>query len=170
MGTVNLREVQEGARILIDANIFVYWLTQRSDDCGRFMQRCAAGNIQGYVSILSLVEVTHRLMMLEAKENDWAKGSNPVRSLLERPERIQSLVRYEERLRRIFALRLHVEDLKQADLMESLSIRRRCGFLTNDAVLLATALRLGIKGIASADKDLERASDYVVYNPSDLTV
>ncbi|MGI8783894.1 MAG: type II toxin-antitoxin system VapC family toxin [Acidobacteriota bacterium] len=165
---MNLSDVRDGTRALIDANIFLYWLTQRSIECGLFLRRCADRSVQGYASVLSLTEVAHRLMMLEAKENGWAEGPNPVRSLELRPERVQTLRRYEDRLRDILALRLHLEDFQHVDLIESFSIRRRYGLLTNDSIFIAVAVRLGIRDVISADKGLERAAGYTVYQPSDL--
>lgn len=165
---MNLSDVRDGTRALIDANIFLYWLTQRSTECGLFLRRCADRSVQGYASVLSLTEVAHRLMILEAKENGWAEGTNPVKALEMRPERVQALRRYEDRLRDILALRLHLEDFQNIDLIESFSIRRRYGLLTNDSILLAVAVRLGIQDVISADKNLGRATGFSVYRPSDL--
>lgn len=167
---MSLDKIKHGTRILVDSNIFIYWLTHQSSQCGKFLRRCAEKHIEGYISVLSLTEVLHRLMMLEAKESGWAKGRNIVRSLQSRPERVRALTRYEDWFRDILRLRLHVEALSLVDLIESLTIRRQYGLLTNNSILLAVALRLGIKNIASADKTLERATTYRVYAPSDLKV
>jgi predicted nucleic acid-binding protein len=143
-------------------------LAQQSSECGKLLRRCAEGKVEGYVSLLSLTEVAHRLMILEARENGWIKGSNPVRSLQLRPDRVRALIHCDERLQDILRLRLHVEDFKQPDFIEALRIRRRYGLLTNDSILLAVALRLGIKDIASADKALRAVPGYFIHRPSDI--
>ncbi|MGH9340140.1 MAG: hypothetical protein ACRD1R_11285 [Acidobacteriota bacterium] len=68
-----------------------------------------------------------------------------VRSLQARSERIQALVHYEDRLRDILRLGLIVESLSSTDLLDCLSVRRQYGLLTNDAIFIAVAFRLGIK-------------------------
>ncbi len=163
-----MKAIKEGTKILIDSNIFIYWLAQQSSECGKLLRRCAEGEVEGYVSVLSLAEVAHRLMILEARENGWIKGSNPVRSLQARPERVQALIHCDQRVQDILRLRLHVEDFKHADFTQALVIRRRYGLLTNDSILVAVALRLGIRDIASADKALQKVPGHITHAPSDL--
>lgn len=165
---MNLRHIENGTKVLIDSNIFIYWLTGRSTESGEFLRRCAEGMVEGYISILCLAEIAHRLMILEARENRWVGISNPVRSLQAKPERVQALLRYEEQIRDILRLRLKVENLTQRDLLESFVFGKQYGLLTNDCILLAVALRLGIKSVASADKAFRGVAAYTLYEPSDL--
>jgi predicted nucleic acid-binding protein len=47
-------------------------------------------------------------------------------------------------------------------------LRTRHGLLTNDSILLATALDHGIVSFASADRDFERVNNIQLYYPSDI--
>jgi predicted nucleic acid-binding protein len=47
-------------------------------------------------------------------------------------------------------------------------LRMRYGLLTNDSILLATALDHGIAAFASADRDFERVETVQLFCPTDL--
>ena len=55
-----------GASIFIDANIFIYHFTGVSEECSEFLTRCESREITGQTSINVILEVLHRLMMVEA--------------------------------------------------------------------------------------------------------
>lgn len=64
----DLATLPSGARIFIDANIFIYHFTQAplTSAYTAFLQRVEAGDLHGITSIVAFAEVAHRLMILEA--------------------------------------------------------------------------------------------------------
>lgn len=165
---MNLGSVLPGVDILIDSNILLYWLFGHSQQCRDFVERCVQGQLRGHVPAICLAEVFRRLMLAEAKRNGWLKKSNPVAALKAHPERVRALIDSDERCRDLLKLGLDYEELESLDLMQSLAVRRRYGLLTNDSILVATAMRLGISRIASADRDLQKAEELDFYVPDDL--
>lgn len=63
-----------------------------------------------------------------------------------------------------------LESVTHLDFVESLSIQRKLGLLTNDSLLLAVARRLNCANIASADKAFQGLRGFSVYTPSDLVM
>ncbi len=168
MGAMSLGFVQDGLEILIDSDILLYWLHGHSRQCRDFVERCVLGEVRGHVSAICMAEVFHRLMLAEAKRNGWLKRPNPTGALRARPERVRALIDSDERCRDLLKLGLVYVDLQTLDLLQSLAVRRRYGLLTNDSILVAIAMRLGISRIASADRDLRKIQELTVYVPDDL--
>lgn len=151
---MNLDSLQKGSEVIIDANIFIYAMRQQSKQCKTLLLRCANNELNGFLPVHVLAEIMHKLMISEARDNDWIHGSNPARQLSERPDIAKKLFRYENLIKDLFAINLNIVSLEQEDFLTAMRIQRETGLLTNDALLIAVADRLRIQAIASADKDL----------------
>ncbi|MGC8596271.1 MAG: hypothetical protein ACP5MI_11800, partial [Candidatus Kryptoniota bacterium] len=89
-----------------------YGILLKSDQCVGFLRRCAERDIVGVVGLQQLAEVMHRLMMVEARENEWTSGANPVKALSERPDRVRALTRYSDAIKGLLASGFRFESLK----------------------------------------------------------
>lgn len=165
---MNLDDIPSGDRILIDANIFIYASQQLSHQCKRLLLRCADEDLYGILSVHILAEIMHQFMIAEARDNDWIKGANPARQLAENPRLVRKLNRYDDLIRDILSIGLQLEPLTQEDFLTAMNIQRRFGLLTNEGLTVATAQRLRVKAIATADKIFKRVEGLVVYSPDDL--
>lgn len=167
---MNLNEIKKSEVVLLDANVILYGVLLKSDQCVSLLRRCAERDVMGVVGLQQLAEVTHRLMMVEARENEWTSGANAVKTLSERPERVQALSRYSDAIRGLMAAGFRFESLLKEDFGSALSLQRQYGLLTNDALLIAIAERLRIQSVASADKTFSRVRGIVLYSPSDVLI
>jgi len=61
-----LLELPAGQTVFIDANIFIYHFTGLSQECSSFLERCERGELWGVTAVHIILEVLHRLMMIEA--------------------------------------------------------------------------------------------------------
>jgi len=165
---MNLNKIAAHEMVLLDANIFIYALQQQSRQCMQLLRRCAEDQVIGYIADNILAEVMHILMIAEARDNNWITGANPARQLSEQPKRVMALLRYEGLLRDLLSMGLHLESLQREDFITALAVQRHSGLLTNDALLVALAMRLRIKSIASADQALSRVPGILLYSPDDL--
>lgn len=163
-----LSSIPAGAWVAIDTNILVYANQRRSPDCISFLERCAAGEIQGVVPMPMVAELAHALMLIEARENSWIERGRPAKALAERPDLVRRLTRYETRIREFFGIGLRIEAAGAADVLEALRVQRETGLFMNDALLLAVARRLNCEAVASADKAVAAAPGFAVYAPADL--
>jgi predicted nucleic acid-binding protein len=163
-----LSSIPAGAWVVIDTNILVYASQQRSLECVELLRRCASGELQGVVPVPMVAELVHSLMLIEARENNWIEPANAARALAERPDLVRRLIRYEIQTREFFGIGLKIEPVGAADILEAMRIQKEAGLLTNDALLLAVAQRLGCEAVASSDKAIARAPGFMVHAPGDI--
>src|SRR5690625_2691942 len=78
---MTLSELPSGAKVYIDANIFIYHFTGHSDAATGFPQRCEESDLHGVTGTVVLLEVSHRLMALEALQSGLVTGKNMARRI-----------------------------------------------------------------------------------------
>jgi predicted nucleic acid-binding protein len=82
---------------------------------------------------------------------------------------VKRLTLHRDKIKALTTLGLGFEPCTKADLMDkAFEIQERYGFLTNDSVILAIALRLDADALVSADTRFQVTKDIRVYAPSDL--
>jgi predicted nucleic acid-binding protein len=165
---MNLEDILNNSRVFLDANIILYALDHKSPSCRRFLSRCDGKAVDGTISTVTLAEVAHRRMVEEARSHGLT-GSNPARALGRRPEIIRQLRVYAEDVRDLLAGELNVEPIRQEDFFVALELQKQHGLLTNDALNLAVAQRLGIQGIATADLGFDNVPGIIIYKPEDIS-
>jgi predicted nucleic acid-binding protein len=165
---MNLNDIKTGSNVIIDANIFIYALQKSSQQCERLLDRCIDEELYGIVPLHVLAEVMHRMMIAEARDNNWISGSNPTKRLSEQPDRIRALVRYENKTKDLLAMGLQMEPVIQEDFISAMIVQRQAGLMTNDALLVAVCQRLRINAIASADTKLREIPGIFLFSPDDI--
>ena len=63
---MKLEDLPGGTPIFVDANIFIYHFSGISLECRAFLQRCESRPVEAFTGVYIVLEVMHRLMMLEA--------------------------------------------------------------------------------------------------------
>lgn len=167
-GAQSLSDIPAGVSVFLDASIFLYHFTGVSPSCRDLLSRCEAGQLHGITSAVAVAEVTHRLMTIEAVARGLVTPGNVVKKLRERPEIVRRLSMYQEQAERIPWMGVEVVPLDRRLLAISSPLRTRYGLLTNDSILLATALDHGVVAFASADRDFERVDTVRLFCPLDL--
>ena len=165
---MNLLQIPQQQPIIIDTNIFVYAAQRDSKQCVKLLEKCATDEMFGILPTHILAELTHVLMLAEARDIGLIKGSNPAKQLAENPSKIKALNRYEVLIRDLLSIGLKLESLQREDFLTAMSLQRQYGLLTNDALFLAVAIRLRVTVMATADKIFENIPGILVYSPNDL--
>lgn len=163
-----LRKLPTGTRVFIDANIFIYHFTGVSQECREFLERCEHGEIFGVTGVLTLLEVLHRLMMIEAEAKKLITPGRLARKLKEQPEIVKHLKDYQTHAEAISEMGVEILPLEVESVVISKHYRRKYGLLVNDSVTVALALSQGISALASADRDFEQIKELTVYSPMDI--
>jgi predicted nucleic acid-binding protein len=165
---MNLEQVLNGSTVFIDANIFIYAVGQKSQQCRQLLRRCASRAVTGKTTTAVIAEVCHRRMLIEAR----AKGILPAKAtpqdLAKKRTMLTRLTDYEQEVRDLLAGEVRVEPVLVEDFPVALVLQKQFGLLTNDSLNLAVAKRLGLTEIATADADFTAAQGFVVYSPDDL--
>ena len=164
---MNLEDIVSGSTVLIDTNVLLYARNNRSPQCRHLLQRCEQGAVVGVATLPTLTEFCHRTMVQEAQANRLV-GSNPARTLSERPELVRQLSTYAEAVRDLLDSGLALAEWHAQDLLVALELQKQYGLLTNDSLNLAIARRHGVKEIATADKSFDAVQGVIVYKPADV--
>ena len=85
---MTLDQVPGGTRVLIDSNIFIYHFAGQSEDCSSFLVRVERREVHGFTGPVVLLEVAHRLMLIEAAEHGGL-GPNPAARLSRQPDAVR---------------------------------------------------------------------------------
>ena len=162
-----LPDFPTGSSIIIDANIFIYAFDGRSSQCRALLTRCANEEVVGITTAEIVNEVCHRLMLAEAMAKRALPRPSAI-SLKRKPQVVRRLEEYWPRVVAIFDLNIIVLPLDEARIRRAQEIRAVYGLLTNDSLLVAAALEVGVNSIATRDDDFDRVAQLTVYKPSDL--
>ncbi len=165
---LSLEDLPSGATVFVDANIFVYHFVESSEKCKAFLKQCEQGELFGVTGVHVLLEVLHRLMMIEAVEAGLVSSGNVPRKLRERPGVVEQLHDYQAYTEAIPDMGIDIRPLTTDVIEDSLSYRQRYGLLVNDSVTVALAISDGIDALATADEDFRRVDEMATYEPSDL--
>jgi len=165
---MRLEEIPEGERIFVDANILIYHFSGISPECRAFLQRCERKQVEAFTGIHILLEVAHRLMVLEALHKGLISGSQPARRLKEQPALVKRLSDYNRSVRQIPRLGIRVRAVTLSVVRTSETIRLEAGLMTNDSVTVALMRQIGLTAIATYDADLHNLAGLRVYQPGDI--
>ena len=163
----SLSALQPATPVFLDANIFVYGLTQKSRSCEELLERCSTERQFGVTLYEVVAEATHKMMIGEASSKGFIP--KPSAALLRgKPAAIQGLDSYwrttEKILRMdILFLALNHEITRQAQVERS-----AYGLLTNDSLVVAAMRLYGVDQIASNDSDFASISGITLFRPDDI--
>jgi predicted nucleic acid-binding protein len=153
---MHLEAVPNGEQLCGAANILTDHFSGRSSACRTFLQRCESRQVEAFTGVHILLEVAHRLMMLEALHMGLISGGQLARKLKEQPEIVKSLREYNRSIRQIPRLGIRVRAITSAIVRASEAVRVQEGLLTNDSITVALMRRLGLTALATYDADFER--------------
>ncbi|SRR6266436_5323704 len=156
-----------GSDVIIDANIFIYALSNHSPLCTAFLRRCASEDLLGVTTVEVVNEVTHRLMLGEALAKGFVQKAN-ASELKKKPEAVKKLTDYWNFTSQIFGINVLILGLEVPRLYRAEPLRRARGMLTNDSMVLAALDEYGIGCLATADGDFDQVPGITVYKPSDI--
>jgi len=165
---MNLLQIPQQQPVIIDTNIFVYAAQRDSKQCIKLLEKCANDEMFGILPTHILAELTHVLMLAEARDIGLIKGSSPAKQLAENPGKIKALNRYEVLIRDLLSIGLKLESLQREDFLTAMSLQRQYGLLTNDALFLAIATRLRVAAVVSADSIFKNIQGIFLYSPDDI--
>src|SRR3989338_9419845 len=131
---MNLDSIKTGTKVFIDANIFIYHFTGVSNECSNFLTRCEQSDINGITSINVLLEVLHRLMMVEAVRKKLVEPPNIINKLKKHPEKIKELNEYNINTQKIKDMGITVYPISYEMFIKSYSFRLKYGLMVNDSV------------------------------------
>ena len=167
---MSLSDIPARAKVFVDANIFIYHFTGVSDQCSDFLRRCEIKEIKAYSSMNVLMEVLHRLMMVEVIRKNLLKPPNLVKKLQKNPRIVKKLDEYFITTKKIIDMGIGIIPLDQKSFAGSHYFRKNDGLLVNDSLILSVMKEEKIKILASNDNAFLPVGLIEVFQPTDVTV
>lgn len=165
----NLAQVPSGTQVFIDTNILVlYYLDQEplKQVCLEFLERIQSKEIQGFTSAIAVAELTHRMMIIEARTHLSLPASQIVQYLESHPLIIQQLTRHLSVASDISRMNINILPVTYKELHASKSARSKFGLLTNDSLIVAVMRAHKLRHLATQDAAFDRVEGIQVWSPS----
>lgn len=169
MSSGSLDDIPRGSLCVVDTNVLLYAEEGASLQAQRFVQRIVRRELVGTLPQPVWHELSHKLMLAEALALGLVTASRPAQRLAGKPEAVQRLSLYRDKLAALATMGFGFEPCTRHDFMESaFEHQKKYGLLTNDSVVLAIALRLKANALITADQALLSVRDIPVFRPTDL--
>ena len=167
---LNLDNIQTKSKIFIDSTIFIYHFTGVSEQCSEFLKRCEGKEVKAFSSVNVLLEVLHRLMMVEVVRKNLLKPPNLVKKLQKKPHLIKDLDEYFTNTKKIPEMGIEIVPLDHKSFLDSQHFRKDYGLLVNDSLILSVMKSKKIKNLATNDDAFLSVEIFHVYQPNDLMI
>ncbi|HPD60966.1 MAG TPA: PIN domain-containing protein [Thermodesulfobacteriota bacterium] len=165
---MKLDNLKAGLEVFIDANIFIYHFTGVSEECSRFLSRCEQEELKGVSSANVILEVLHRLMMVEAVNKNLVRPPNIVKKLKRSSKKVTALKDYFANIQNIIEMGIEIKSFSLETILKSQRIREKFGFLVNDSLIVASMEEDGIYDLATNDEEFTKIRGINVYRPTDV--
>ena len=165
---MKLAEIKAGSEVFVDSNIFIYHFTGVSEECTDFLSRCEQGELIAMTSVNVILEVLHRLMMVEAVRKNLVKPPNVVKKLNKAPLKLKRLNEYFINTEKIPDMGIVIKPLIFKTIIKSHMVRLAFVLMVNDSVIVASMQEEGVKLLATNDKAFEKVDEINVCSPEDV--
>jgi len=165
---MNILQLPINQPVLVDTNILVYANQHISNQCVKFLEKCAKGEALGILPTNELTKLIQILMIAEAKDLGIIKIPYSIKQLNKNPNKVKSLNRYESLIKDLLSIGLQIETNNREDFLTSLRIQRQYGLALNDAIFLAIAERLRVTAIVSTNSLFANVQGVILYSPDDI--
>jgi predicted nucleic acid-binding protein len=156
----SLEFIDDGSRVFIDTNIFVYGSEtslRHYQACRNLLQRIANGSVSGLTTTAVLTEVFHAVSMMEVSKR--FKTEDPRKFVKANPEVLKTLKNPFKALGLILSiLGLEIVNESTEIVREAATLALDVGLLITDAKIAATCRAMGVGQIATNDRDFERVN------------
>jgi predicted nucleic acid-binding protein len=158
-----------GDSVFVDANTLIYHCTLDpvfGSACTDLLARIGRGEIAAFTSTHILLEVSHRLMTLEAARHLGKPQGSMAKFLKSHLDEIQRLTSFRQAIEDLCIGKLQILTLSPAMVPTAAALSQQIGLLTNDAAVIAIMQTNGLTKIASNDPDFDRVPGITRYAPA----
>jgi predicted nucleic acid-binding protein len=153
-----LADIHAGTSVYVDANILVYALLGKGQQCEAFVRRLAS-DLDGYTDVKVLHDCAHKLMLAEA--------SSSAKNLKGKPDHVRGLAKWQEHFRVLRAIPIEVASVSTTEIDKVPFKASREGLLCGDALIRVCMEECGLTAIATNDSEFARLP-IDVFRPSDV--
>jgi len=165
---LRFEELKPGTTIFIDANIFIYHFTGISEECSSLLECCEREKVLGFTTTSILLEVMHRLMMLEALARKLVTPGNIAKKLKRKPAIVKQLTAYADQVQKIPEMNINIIPVTQELCYQAVTWQQKYGLMTNDSILLAACRQQNCLHLASNDWAFSQVENLTLLQPMDV--
>ncbi len=166
---MNLTDIPSESVCVADSNILLYAEQGISREAQEFVRRCSEDELTVILPQTVWQELIHKLMVAEAVMLDKVRGPSPAGKLARKTELIKELGTYRDKIAALISLGMKFESCTREDVLErGLLFQEKYGMMTNDSVILASAVRVKADVLVSADAVFQNVKELMVACPSDI--
>lgn len=151
-------ELNPGAAVFIDANIFVYAFAPDpllGPACKDLLKRVELAQLGGFTSAAVLSNVAHRLMTLEAcAVFGWPYAGIAAR-MQRRPAELKRLHKFREAVDVIASIGIQILPVSGALVKAGAAFSQQYGLMSNDSLIVAAMNDARLTNLASHDGDFD---------------
>jgi predicted nucleic acid-binding protein len=162
-------DLTAGDSVFLDANTLVYHCTLDpvfGSACTDLLDRIGNGEIAAFTSTHVLLEVSHRLMTLEAARRLGKQQGSMAKFLKSHLDEIHHLTSFRQAVEDLCMGQFQILTISPAMVPTIAALSQQIGLLTNDAAAVAIMQSNGLAKIASNDPDFDRVPGITRYAPN----
>src|SRR6266487_3616975 len=163
----NLSDLPHNTPVFVDTNIFVLagGEGRLAQQCRDFLNRVRQREMAGFTATFVAAEVTHRVMVKEARQHLGLSSAETVEYLQRHPDMVRTLSRHLRVAGDIGKANIDILPLTVKDLHASKVVRREYGLLTNDSLIGAVMRNHKLRHLATYDSGFLHVSGIQVWMP-----
>jgi predicted nucleic acid-binding protein len=166
---MTLADIAAGTTVFVDANIFVFALTNHPTHgvaCDTFLDRIENQEIIAVTSTHVLGEVVHRIMTIEAADRFGWPVQGIANRLRRHPAEVQQLSRPRQALDEITTARVTALAVTSVHVTSAADTSRQLGLLYGDALIVVIMRDEQLTQLASLDADFDGVPGLTRHSPT----
>jgi predicted nucleic acid-binding protein len=148
-----------GSSIFLDSNLLVYYFAPDPalrPACAGLIERIRRQELAGYTSTHLVLEMEHRLMIIEAMSLFGQPAQGMVRRLKRHPADVQRLSEFRKAIEAIPNLGIQLLTATPQLIHAGSIVSQQAGLLSSDSLAIAIMSEHGLSNLASHDADFDR--------------
>ena len=115
-----------------------------------------------------LLEVLHRLMLVEVVKKKLLKPPNLVKKLQKQPGLVKKLNAYKINTIKIYQMGIEILGTDYNVILKSQDYREKYGLMVNDSVIVASMQEKELNVLATNDNGFSAVDEIMIYKPGDI--
>ena len=166
-----MNEVPSGGRVFLDTNVLIYAIAEHprfGPWCDVLLERIRQEDVTGYVSVIVLNELIHKLIIGEVAQKTGLKPGEVIQYLKRHREVLEALEAYEILAEVETAYGLLILEATLETFATARQLMQAYRLLSNDALHLAVMQKAGVRDLATNDADFDSVEGLHIWKPHEV--
>lgn len=163
-----MNQVPSGTHLFLDTNILLYAIAEHprlGPWCDTLLDRIRQGDVAGYISVIVLNELIHKLIIGEVAQKAGLKPGQVIQYLKHHRKVLEDLEAYEILAEVETSYGLVILEATPDVFLTARQLMQACRLLSNDALHLAVMQKAGLRDLATNDADFDSIEYLYIWKP-----